>query len=90
MIMLIFQTYRDKFIQNFRYRFATEAAEIAIKNLNPNITINKYDMRLADGFNNSFFKSYDIVVDGSDTLNTKSNSAELCQIIKSIAHWFSI
>ena len=55
-----------------------EAAELAIKRLNPNVTVSKYNMRLSDGFDNSFFKSYDIVVDGSDTLNTKNLIARNC------------
>ena len=54
------------------------AAETAMKSLNPSITVHKYDMKLSEGFDNSFFKSYDIVVDGSDTLNTKNLIARNC------------
>lgn len=57
------------------------SAEMAIKELNPFITIRPYNRRLTEDIANELFADYDLILDGTDSLTTRriANAAAVKQ-----------
>lgn len=55
-----------------------EAASNAIRSLNPSIKLNSFKQKLFEGFDEDIINEYDIILDGSDSVNLKNTLAWHC------------
>jgi sulfur-carrier protein adenylyltransferase/sulfurtransferase len=59
-------------------RFKVESAKQRLNDLNPNVRINTYNLRLLKGMDLSIFEEYPIIVDATDNFETRYFLNEIC------------
>lgn len=67
---------------SFIGRPKTESAHFTLKNFNPHIKVNTYQLRLNKDNILDIFKEYDLVIDGSDNFTTRYLINDACVFLK--------